>query len=66
MIEELGDTFGDAPALLSERETLSYRELAARANRYARWALELGVAKGDTVCLHDAEPARSIWRSGSA
>ena len=51
MIEELGVTFGDAPALLSERESLSYRELAARANRYARWALELGVAKGDTVCL---------------
>jgi fatty-acyl-CoA synthase len=51
LIEELGVTFGDAPALLSERETFSYRELAARANRYARWALELGVAKGDTVCL---------------
>jgi fatty-acyl-CoA synthase len=51
LIEELGVTFGDAPALLSERESFSYRELAARANRYARWALELGVAKGDTVCL---------------
>src|SRR5580693_527324 len=51
LIEELADTFGDAPALISDRETLSYRELAARANRYARWALELGVARGDTVCL---------------
>ena len=29
----------------------SYRELAARANRYARWALAQGIAKGDTVCL---------------
>jgi fatty-acyl-CoA synthase len=51
LIEELAETFGDAPALISDRETLSYRELAARANRYARWALELGVARGDTVCL---------------
>src|SRR5258708_1622382 len=51
LIEELAETFGDAPALLSERESLTYRELGARANRYARWALELGVAQGDTVCL---------------
>jgi fatty-acyl-CoA synthase len=51
LIEELGDTFGDAPALISDRETLTYRELAARANRYARWAIELGVARGDTICL---------------
>ena len=27
------------PALLSDRERFSYRELAARSNRYARWAL---------------------------
>jgi fatty-acyl-CoA synthase len=51
LIEELADTFGDTPALLSDHESLTYRELAARANRYARWALELGVARGDTVCL---------------
>jgi fatty-acyl-CoA synthase len=51
LIEELAETYADAPALLSDRETMTYRELAARANRYARWALELGVEKGDTVCL---------------
>jgi fatty-acyl-CoA synthase len=51
LVEALGETYGDAPALISDRETLSYRELAARANRYARWALELGVQQGDTVCL---------------
>jgi fatty-acyl-CoA synthase len=51
MIEELGGAFGDAPALISDRESLTYRELAARANRYARWAIELGVARGDTICL---------------
>src|SRR5258708_31738283 len=51
LIEDLAETYGDAPALLSDRETLTYRELSTRANRYARWALELGVEKGDTVCL---------------
>ena len=42
---------GDAPALISSRETLSFAELAARASRYARWALDQRVAKGDTVAL---------------
>src|SRR5262245_25151662 len=50
-ISELAGEHGDAPALLSDRERLSYRELAARSNRYARWALTQDVAKGDTVCL---------------
>ncbi len=43
--------YGDTPALLGERESFSYRALAERANRYARWALAQGLAKGDTVCL---------------
>jgi fatty-acyl-CoA synthase len=51
VIDELADKFGDAPALLSDRESLSYRELAARSNRYARWARAQGIDKGDTVCL---------------
>jgi fatty-acyl-CoA synthase len=51
VIEELADKFGDAPALLSDRERFTYRELAARSNRYARWALAQGLSKGDTVCL---------------
>lgn len=51
VIGELADRHGDAPALLSERETLSFRALAARANQYARWALAQNVAKGDVVCL---------------
>jgi fatty-acyl-CoA synthase len=51
IIDQLADTHGDAPALLSEHECLSYRALAARMNRYARWALAHGVAKGDTVGL---------------
>lgn len=51
VIEELAGKYGDAPALISDRERLSYRELNEQANRYARWALTQGVAKGETVCL---------------
>jgi fatty-acyl-CoA synthase len=41
----------DRPGLVSDAETLSYRALAERINRYARWALAEGVGAGDTVCL---------------
>jgi fatty-acyl-CoA synthase len=51
MLDALAAAHGDAPALISDRETLSYRALAARANRYARWAFAHGVAKGETVAL---------------
>jgi fatty-acyl-CoA synthase len=51
VIEELAEKFGEAPALLSSRECLTYRALAERSARYARWAIEQGLAKGDTVCL---------------
>ena len=39
------------PALIGPQETFSHAGLAARANRYARWALAQGIEKGDTVCL---------------
>jgi len=51
VVEELGARFGDAPALITRRETLSHSWLAARANRIARWACAQGIRKGDTVCL---------------
>ena len=51
MIEELAEKYGDAPALLSDRESFSYRQLDERSNRYARWTLAQGIAKGDTICL---------------
>jgi len=51
VIEDLAEKYGDAPALLSDREKFSYRALAERSNRYARWALAHGLAKGDAVCL---------------
>lgn len=51
VIEERAEQFGDAPALLSERECFTYRGLAERANQYARWALDQGLGKGDCVGL---------------
>jgi len=50
-VETLAQQYGDRPALLSDRETLSFAAYDARANRYARWALSNGVGKGDVVCL---------------
>jgi fatty-acyl-CoA synthase len=51
VIDDLAGKYGDAPALLSDREQLTYRALAERSNRYARFALAHGLAKGDAVCL---------------
>ena len=42
---------GDRPALISDGESLSYRALSERINRYARWALATGIKRGDTVVL---------------
>jgi fatty-acyl-CoA synthase len=51
VIAEVAEAQGDAPALLSAGESMTYAELAGRANRYARWALEQKLAKGEIVCL---------------
>jgi len=51
VIEELGARFGDAPALIGPQYIFSHVQLAARANKVARWALAQGIQKGDTVCL---------------
>jgi fatty-acyl-CoA synthase len=51
LIEELASRLEDAPALLSDREQMTYRQLFHRANQYARWALAQGLAKGDVVGL---------------
>jgi fatty-acyl-CoA synthase len=51
VIDELAEKYGEAPALISDREQFSYRALGERANRYARWALAENLRKGETVCL---------------
>src|ERR1700675_3079020 len=50
-VEDWSKRQPDRPALISETETFSYRMLAERTNRYARWALSVGIGAGDTVCL---------------
>jgi fatty-acyl-CoA synthase len=51
VIGELARTSGDRPALLSDRETMSFAGLARRMNQYSRWAIEEGVGPGAAVCL---------------
>src|SRR5438034_4043017 len=51
VIEDLAEAYGETAALLSDHECLSYRALANRSNRYARWALDQGIGTGDVVCL---------------
>jgi fatty-acyl-CoA synthase len=51
VIEDCALRFAEAPALLSEPESLTYRALAARANQYTRWALAQDLGKGDCVGL---------------
>jgi fatty-acyl-CoA synthase len=51
VIERLARQFGAAPALVSSEASMTYGELAERCNQYARWGLEQGLKRGDTVSL---------------
>ena len=51
LLQQWADQFGSAPALIDEHDTLSYRGLAERASRYARWAIAERIQPGTTVCL---------------
>ncbi len=51
VIEDWADKSPESPALLSTRESLTYRALAERSNQCTRWALAQGLGKGDAVCL---------------
>lgn len=51
VLEDLARQHGDRIALLSDTETLTFRQLDERANRYARWAQTHGIGKGDVVAL---------------
>ena len=51
MIDDLSIRHGTAPALLSEIECFDFATLAARSNRYSRWALALGLGVNDVVGL---------------
>jgi fatty-acyl-CoA synthase len=51
VIEEVAARLGEAPALLSDRQVLTYSALSRCMNQYARWALQEGLTKGDVVGL---------------
>jgi len=63
VIEELAARMSASPALLSDRESLTYGGLIDRANQYARWALDQGLPKGAVVCLlmTDRPEYFAIW-----
>jgi fatty-acyl-CoA synthase len=62
-ISELAETFGERIALIGEDETLTYRALAERSNRFARWALEQGFSRGDVICIvmHNCPDYLAVW-----
>ena len=51
IVDELRDSCGSSPALISKDKLVNYRELAEQASRYARWAIAQGIIKGDVVGL---------------
>jgi fatty-acyl-CoA synthase len=51
VIEERAQQLGDTPALLSDRECMTYGQLSERINQYARWALGQGIGQGEVVGL---------------
>ena len=50
-LEGWAKTFADRTALVDAHTSLTYAELNGLANRYARWARSIGLAKGDVVAL---------------
>ncbi len=46
-VTEWARTYGDALALVSDRERFSFLDLKARMNQYSRWALAEGIQKGE-------------------
>ncbi|MDO8297728.1 MAG: long-chain-acyl-CoA synthetase [Caulobacter sp.] len=50
-LEAAVDRHRDRPAITFEGQTLTYGEMDALANRYAHWAKEQGITRGQTVAL---------------
>ncbi len=63
VINDLADRYGASPALIDDKETLSYAGLAARANRYAGWARTEGFPPGASIALlmHNSADYVAIW-----
>ena len=50
-LDEWARRYADRPALANDSESYTYAALNARANAYARWALDQNLTKGDAVAL---------------
>ena len=50
-LEAAVDKWRERPAITFEGKTVSYGEMDATANRYAHWAKEQGITRGQTVAL---------------
>ena len=61
--DDVASMRGDAPALISEREAFTFRQLMERSNQYARWAIAQNLRVGDAVCLMMGNRAEyvAIW-----
>jgi fatty-acyl-CoA synthase len=51
LLERVAQQFDGAPALMSNNVAMSYGQLTARCNQYARWGLAQGLKPGDVVAL---------------
>jgi fatty-acyl-CoA synthase len=63
VMDELAARFADRPALIGDTEEFTYRQYNERANRYAHWALENDVERGETVALfmHNRPEFLVVW-----
>ena len=51
VVADWARSYADAPALVSDRECFSFRDLEKRMNQYSRWALSEGVQRGEPIAL---------------
>jgi fatty-acyl-CoA synthase len=51
LIGRLAEQYAEREALIGPHSRLSYRGLAEASNRFARWGLARGLARGEVVCL---------------
>ncbi|MCK5202622.1 MAG: AMP-binding protein [Desulfobacterales bacterium] len=50
-VQRWGDLHPDKPAIIFEKEQITYSELNRRANRAGCWLQSLGIEKGDRVAV---------------
>jgi fatty-acyl-CoA synthase len=63
LVEKQAECRSKAPALIDEREQVTYGDLVFRARAYSAWARSQGLGAGDVVCLMMPNSAEyvAIW-----